>query len=634
MICVRAPSKVRNTRFTKVLEVKRMNTYHKPTAQIWSEIESELGVTFPTKWISATVHEVHNAQPSAQYGLESLARTAASYVPVAASWVTSSTTTTDTPTFYTLEYDKKAKVRVHLKVSHFKPLPMDFPGCCGKKPQQTPSEPEMGVHVHVPEDSFSQPDDEQKPVKGEIEALDDEGFTVLITDKCCERNKLYIREELQQEKSGELKVGCVVERRAEDELDTESSAIVTHPVQRKTETSDGDNDEETKLEANPLLGWRLCRVDGEEVNDLSGAIEILKSSNTDAHTFEFTRDFVELALQRFEDPEEMELPECLQCFGVTTARRFLIPPFLTAFIEMFVTGLESCFKYSIQLLATMVMFWPFLFSTTGEPFSPDESYSEGLAWRHDTSPYCNNGFAKLDAVLSYLSTALFYLLLWPYLHMLLRTFAPGLKRVSRKVERSVKFRFESFAGDNAKMDSRDAPPFGMEFEEKRPTVGTLASIGNVLRGCGCTGGNVDWLFGERETPTGEGLRVRKVTPKSHAEEHNVKEGWRLLSLNEHKINSVVELRYWIRYYRESENAAAITLRFRVYRQDPSKGEVPSEVWVSDEKWAHALQVCMPSHGIIWHHFSNQGEHTRRTHTHGEHISQKYSEDIEPLLLAF
>ena len=194
----------------------------------------------------------------------------------------------------------------------------------------------------------------------------------------------------------------------------------------------------------------------------------------------------------------------------------------------------------------MIIFWDFIYPTKGEPLSRNEDFRNGLSYHHDTSPHCNTDYAHFDAVLSYVTTALFYILLIPYMHMLLRTFAPGLPRVRMPVERVTEFHFESATGDNVKLDgSRDALPFGLDLQARRRTAGKLAAVGHTLRryccrAGGCCRGLVDYVFGEEMTPPGRGLRVGKVAAKSLAEEHNVKEGWRLISVNDHEVHSLKE----------------------------------------------------------------------------------------------
>jgi hypothetical protein len=131
-----------------------------------------------------------------------------------------------------------------------------------------------------------------------------------------------------------------VERRAEGDVNLLSSAKSLVVSNRGSE---GDGDQTTKT--NPLFGWRLCRVNEAEVESMEDVIRTLQQSKSVEQTFEFTRDFVELAFQPFEDPETFKLPPCLQqCFGVTSSRRFSVPKFMTAWIEIFVTALEACFK--------------------------------------------------------------------------------------------------------------------------------------------------------------------------------------------------------------------------------------------------------------------------------------------------
>ena len=134
--------------------------------------------------------------------------------------------------------------------------------------------------------------------------------------------------------------GTEVERRAEGDVNLLSSAKSLVVSNRGSE---GDGDQTTKT--NPLFGWRLCRVNEAEVESMEDVIRTLQQSKSVEQTFEFTRDFVELAFQPFEDPETFKLPPCLQqCFGVTSSRRFSVPKFMTAWIEIFVTALEAGFK--------------------------------------------------------------------------------------------------------------------------------------------------------------------------------------------------------------------------------------------------------------------------------------------------
>ena len=54
---------------------------------------------------------------------------------------------------------------------------------------------------------------------------------------------------------------------------------------------------------------------------------------------------------------------------------------------------------------------------------------------HGSTGFCNDwstwSFVPWDSVLATCSTVLFYCLLWPYAHMLLRCFAPGLPRITK-----------------------------------------------------------------------------------------------------------------------------------------------------------------------------------------------------------
>ena len=422
----------RSTRFTRVFKVAQKAKGN--IGVLWSMVEKELGVEFPTTWQEATVpKDVPSPVPAAATVTSvgwSAVQSAAQFVGLSAAGPKTK------KNGYNLIYPPG--VRIKLKAVNFDPIPLEkttTPGnICGKKKVtriEPPKYPEIGTFVLVPPSDFGfkrpSPEEEHKErikrweaeVKKLEKVIKNEGFStrreraiklkglredaikaekaadaarkaagrvcwldgmqikaqtggndevynlkkdwvmakiVALHDDALTVETLEDAHETTVRSFGELRLkdhtkdwptaedgfaeGTEVERRAEGDVNLLSSSKSLVVSNRGSE---GDGDQTTKT--NPLFGWRLCRVNEAEVESMEDVIRTLQQSKSVEQTFEFTRDFVELAFQPFEDPETFKLPPCLQqCFGVTSSRRFSVPKFMTAWIEIFVTALEAGFK--------------------------------------------------------------------------------------------------------------------------------------------------------------------------------------------------------------------------------------------------------------------------------------------------
>jgi hypothetical protein len=119
--------------------------------------------------------------------------------------------------------------------------------------------------------------------------------------------------------------------------------------------------------------------------------------------------------------------------------RFAFPKIIGSLVEQLVGAMESAFRFVLQLLASSVVFWPFMYredeSTVlnvenGELVKVYEYVR--LQGHHDHSSVCDeHSVLPWDKMLAFGTTAVFFVLLPPYLHMLLRCFAPGLPRITK-----------------------------------------------------------------------------------------------------------------------------------------------------------------------------------------------------------
>ena len=158
--------------------------------------------------------------------------------------------------------------------------------------------------------------------------------------------------------------------------------------------------------------------------------------------------------------------------------------------------------------------------------------------------------------------------------------------------------------------------FTSKVAEKKP-VGALG----LLMPCCLALPLVGPLLDEKKLP---GLRVDKALPKKWAAKCGVKPDWRLMSVNEHRVDTVADLNKVIASVHAAQKRAhdaatdavkasedilqqttwrrKLTLRFVVYKKQGARGMVPMTVQVADERWHEALMYIAPKFPVWMRRF--------------------------------
>ena len=158
---------------------------------------------------------------------------------------------------------------------------------------------------------------------------------------------------------------------------------------------------------------------------------------------------------------------------------------------------------------------------------------------------------------------------------------------------------------------------GLRFTSKVAEKKPVGAVG-LLMPCCLTLPLIGPLFDEKKLP---GLRVDKVdkaVSKKWADTCGVKPDWRLMSVNEHRVDTIADLNKVIASAHAAQKLAydaapgavkasediliqtwrrKLTLRFVVYKKHGVKGMVPMTVQVADERWHEALMYIAPKFPI-------------------------------------
>ena len=121
-------------------------------------------------------------------------------------------------------------------------------------------------------------------------------------------------------------------------------------------------------------------------------------------------------------------------------------------LDLFVGSIESAVRFLIQLLATSIIWMDFLFPYQTETKIVPESGErvEQITWtrrqftgHHQYTEACNryapNWSVGPDTVLAWTASITFWLLLFPFAHLIFRTFSPGLPRIKKPIVFDAEF---------------------------------------------------------------------------------------------------------------------------------------------------------------------------------------------------
>ena len=211
-----------------------------------------------------------------------------------------------------------------------------------------------------------------------------------------------------------VKEGTKIQRR---KTDVGQELIVLRQTERKQRRNEEKKEEKIFCVQRTIVGWKLTSVNGTPVTKLGDVFDAINAKKVPTvgrmikkveNTFGFSKDFAYVYFQAFEDPDilDTKLSILKFLFNTSSFRRFRIPPIVTALLETAVASLESSFKYCIQLMATMIIFWPFFYSMRGDLGA--QTWVD-LTMNHDSSQFCNKQYwMPWDAILAALSSLVMY----------------------------------------------------------------------------------------------------------------------------------------------------------------------------------------------------------------------------------